>query len=214
MWSFFFGLIIISSISVAKEIKNWNVLTVVIGLLGIGIAYGITAITPAQTTNELWFVFISGAIAICAMILPGISGSFILLLLGKYEYVITAVKELNILTIIVFAAGCITGLLSFSRLISFLLKKYHDYAIALLSGFMIGSLNKIWPWKKPILFELIHGEQVPVLEKNILPSAYLEVTGNNPMLIQAILFMALGFMIVVIIEKSAIALKNNSSKKQ
>lgn len=207
MWSFFFGLIIISSISVAKEIKQWNTMTVLIGLVGVAIAYGVTVITPAQTTNQLWFIFLSGAIAICAMILPGISGSFILLLLGKYKYIMASVKELDILTIIVFALGCITGLLTFSRVISFLLKKYHNYAIALLSGFMIGSLNKIWPWKKPVLFELIHDEQVPVLEKNVLPSDYLEVTGNSPMLIQAILFMALGFIIVVIIEKVAIALK-------
>ncbi|MCV9385506.1 DUF368 domain-containing protein [Reichenbachiella ulvae] len=212
IWSFFFGLVIISSISVAKEISKWNALVVLSGLVGIAIAFLITIITPATTPNGLWFIFISGAIAICAMILPGISGSFILLILGKYAYIVDALNDLDFGVIIVFALGCITGLLSFSRAISWFLKKFHNYAVALLAGFMIGSLNKIWPWKKPIRFELIHGEQVPTLEKNILPTQYLEETGNNPMIVQAILFMALGFMLVIILEKVAILIKNSSNK--
>ncbi|MGL1885061.1 MAG: DUF368 domain-containing protein [Reichenbachiella sp.] len=212
IWSFFFGLIIISSISVAKEIKNWNVLTIVSGLVGVGIAYGITVVTPASTPNELWFIFLCGSLAICAMILPGISGSFILLLLGQYSFVLNALKEFNLLVIIVFMAGCVTGLLSFSRLISWFLNKFHGYAIALLAGFMIGSLNKIWPWKKAELFRMnSHGEQVPLFERNLLPTEYFDATGNPPMIIQAILFMAFGFMIVVILEK--VALMINSSKE-
>jgi len=213
LWSFFFGLIIISSISVAKEIKKWNVKVVLSAIVGIVIAYFVTVITPAHTPNDLWFIFVCGALAICAMILPGISGSFILLLLGKYTYIITAIKELNIGLIIVFGLGCITGLLSFSRLISWLLAKFHNYAIALLAGFMIGSLNKIWPWKMAILFEMDHhGEQIPVLEKNLMPTEYLNQTGNDPYIIQAILFMALGFMIVVIMEKVAIMMANSQKK--
>lgn len=214
IWSFFFGLVIISSISVAKEIKKWNWLTVLSGLVGIAVAFVITTVTPATTPNALWFIFISGALAICAMILPGISGSFILLILGKYAYVVESLNELNFLVIIVFALGCVVGLFSFSRAISWFLSKFHNYAVALLAGFMIGSLNKIWPWKKAIRFDLIHGKQVPTMEQNILPTQYLQETGKEPMLIQAILFMALGFMLVVVIEKVALFMKDRTQKKQ
>lgn len=214
IWSFFFGLVIISSISVAKEIKTWNFYTVLNGVLGIAIAYGVTIVTPASTPNQLWFVFISGAIAICAMILPGISGSFILLILGKYAYIMTALKNLDTAVIAIFAIGCILGLFTFSRLISWFLTRFHDYAITLLAGFMIGSLNKIWPWKKAELFRWnTHGEQVPLYERNLWPTDYLSETGQSPMIIQAILYMALGFMIVVIMEKVALTIKKSQEKK-
>lgn len=213
LWSFFFGLIIISSISVAKEITKWNIKTVLSGLVGIGIAYYVTVVTPATTPNDLWFVFICGAIAICAMILPGISGSFILLLLGKYAYIMSALNNFMVLPIAVFASGCVIGLFTFSRLIAWFLRKFHNYAIALLAGFMIGSLNKIWPWKKAELFRFnSHGEQVPTFERNLLPTDYMTETGNSPMIIQAILFMALGFMMVVIMEKIAFAIKKTKEK--
>lgn len=212
LWSFFFGLIIISSISVGKEIQNWNVLTGVALITGIAFAFVITIITPASTPNDWWFVFISGAIAICAMILPGISGSFILLLLGKYSFVMSALTNLNFGIISIFAGGCITGLFTFSRLISWFLKKFHDYAIALLAGIMIGSLNKIWPWKKAELFTFNrHGEQIPTMEKNLLPTEYLQETGQSPLIIQAIFFMALGFMIIVIMEKVALHIKKSNN---
>ncbi|MEO9964549.1 MAG: DUF368 domain-containing protein [Reichenbachiella sp.] len=215
LWSFFFGLIIISSISVAKEISQWNAYSVLSGLAGIIIAYVITMVTPSTTPNELWFVFISGAIAICAMILPGISGSFILLILGKYAYIMSALKNLDTVVIAVFASGCVIGLFTFSRLISWFLQKFHNYAIALLAGFMLGSLNKIWPWKKAELFRFnSSGEQVPIFERNMLPTDYYSETGNSPMIIQAILFMALGFMIVVIMEKIAFAIKKANDKSQ
>jgi len=212
LWSFFFGLIIISSISVAKEIERWNTLTILSGVAGIVAAYFITTFTPATTPDALWFIFISGAIAICAMILPGISGSFILLILGKYAFVMSALKQLDMAVILVFGFGCIVGLFTFSRLISWFLTKFHQYAIALLAGFMVGSLNKIWPWKQPVLFEWKNGAQVPVFEKNILPTEYLTATGNEPHLIQAILFVALGFMLVVIMEKIALVIKNSKPK--
>lgn len=213
IWSFFFGLIIISSISVAKEISKWNIYTVLSCLFGVAIAYVITIVTPSTTPNELWFVFICGAIAICAMILPGISGSFILLILGKYAYVMSILKNFEILPIAVFGTGCVIGLFTFSRLIAWFLKKFHNYAIALLAGFMIGSLNKIWPWKKAELFRFnSQGEQVPIFERNLLPTDYMTETGQSPMIIQAILFMALGFMMVVIMEKIAFAIKKARQK--
>lgn len=204
LWSFFFGLIIISAVLVMKEIKEWNIGTVLFGLLGIAIAYYISVASPAETPTAFWFIFIAGAVAICAMILPGISGAFILLLFGKYEYILNAVTSLNIGVIIVFALGCLTGLLSFARLISWLLNRYYNLAVALLAGFMIGSLNKIWPWKKVTQYRIdSHGIQKPFLEESVLPTTYMEVTGQDPQVLWAILFMAIGILMVVAIEKAA-----------
>ncbi|MGI9545450.1 MAG: DUF368 domain-containing protein, partial [Cyclobacteriaceae bacterium] len=150
LWSFFFGLIVISAIWVAREVKHWRPATVLSSLIGIGIAYTITVLSSAQTPEHFWFIFLCGTIAICAMVLPGISGSFILILLGKYVYIITALNERNLLVLGIFALGCLVGLLSFARVVSWLLNKYHDLAIALLAGFMVGSLNKVWPWKETL----------------------------------------------------------------
>ncbi len=204
LWSFFFGLIIISALMVAKEIRQWNLSSVLAVLAGIVIAYLITTATPATTPDGLFFIFLSGMIAICAMILPGISGSFILLILGKYQYVLGAVKEFDLPVIIVFALGCLVGILSFARLISWLLKQYHLVTISVLVGFMIGSLNKIWPWRVVTQYRLnSKGEQVPFLENNVLPADFIEATGQEPLFMQALLFFALGVGLVVLIEKIA-----------
>ena len=204
LWSFFFGLIIISSILVLREVKKWRIGVILFIMLGTAVAYYITIATPSQTTEALWFVFISGAIAICAMILPGISGAFLLLILGKYSFIISAVNERDLLVLGVFALGCIVGILSFSRIVSWLLKHYHDLAIGILSGFMIGSLNKIWPWKIATAFRINSaGEQVPTFTKNVWPAEYIRLTGEPALILQAIFFMALGIFIVVLIEKIA-----------
>jgi putative membrane protein len=206
IWSFFFGLIIISSVVVLRRINRWNPKVIISLSIGVAAAFLITMATPAQTPDDLWFIFISGSIAIIAMILPGISGAFILLLLGKYEYVYMALRDLDLVIIGVFIAGAIAGILSFSRAVSFLLRKYHNSSIALLSGFMIGSLNKIWPWKIVTLFkENSGGEQIPLVEKNVFPALYFQETGNNPYIFQAILFIALGIFIVVLLEKISIS---------
>lgn len=208
VWSFFFGLILISSPLILREIKKWHGGIIVSFLSGIIIAYTITVLTPAQTPEGLWFIFFAGALAICAMILPGISGAFILLLLSKYEYMINALISLNLKVIIVFALGCITGLLSFSRLLSWILKHYRHPALALLGGFMLGSLNKVWPWKEVIAFRIdSSGQQVPAIDKSILPWDFFAKTGNDPLVFQAITMMALGVFIVVLIEKLAVRLK-------
>ncbi|TRX48198.1 DUF368 domain-containing protein [Fulvivirga sp. M361] len=204
VWSFFFGLIIVSAILIVRNIGKWKATTGVALIIGVAIAYLITEATPASTPESLWFIFLSGAIAICAMILPGISGSFILLIMGKYQYIFNALSEKNIVVIAVFMAGCITGLLSFARVISWLFKKYHDLTLALLSGFMIGSLNKVWPWKIPLEFRMnSHGEQVAYITDNVLPGEYYRQLSENPLVFQAILFIALGIFLVVAIEKIA-----------
>lgn len=202
VWSFFFGLIVISAITILREVKQWNIGVIFMLFLGIGIAYYITVATPASTPNEWWFVLISGAVAICAMILPGISGAFILLILGKYEFITGALHELNIPVILIFILGCLIGLLSFVRVISWVLHKYYFLAVALLSGFMIGSLNKVWPWKEVTSFRIdSHGIQVALQDKSILPTSYMEATGTDPQLLPALFFAAIGIGVVVIVEK-------------
>ncbi|HRJ29874.1 MAG TPA: DUF368 domain-containing protein [Cyclobacteriaceae bacterium] len=208
IWSFFFGLILISSPLILREIKKWNGGIILTFLAGIAIAYIITILSPAQTPDDLWFIFIAGAVAICAMILPGISGAFILLLLSKYEYMIQAITKINIPVILVFAAGCVVGLISFSRLLTWILTHHRNLALALLGGFMLGSLNKVWPWKEVTAFRLDSaGKQVPAFDKSVLPWDFLAKTGNDPQIIQAIVMMALGVFIVVLIEKIAVRLK-------
>lgn len=200
IWSFFFGLIVASAIYVAKQIKTWNVSTVLSLVLGVGIAWIITEITPAETTDAYWFIFISGAIAICAMILPGISGSFILLLLGKYEFIINAISTFKLEILLIFLAGAGVGIVSFSNVLSWLLRKFHNQTIALLSGFMVGSLNKIWPWKNTIdYFTDRHGIEKPLIQKNVLPAAY----EGDPHLISAIGLAILGFILIFAIERLA-----------
>ena len=204
LWSFFFGLIIIAAYLVAREIGRWSGGVYMAGIIGIAIAFGITLTTPAETPTALWFVFLSGAIAICAMILPGISGSFILLILGKYTYILEAVNERHFGIIVVFLLGCIVGITSFARVISWLLDHYHDIAVALLAGFMVGSLGKIWPWKEVALTRLnSKGEEVPFVTNNVLPGQYELLTGQDALLWQAILFMLIGFFLVFGIERFA-----------
>lgn len=204
VWSFFFGLIIISSITISRAIRQWSFGVIIAFIFGIGSAYLITASTPATTPTALWFIFLSGVVAIVAMILPGISGSFILLIMGKYEYVLRALRDMNYVVIIFFIAGCIVGLLTFTRAISWFLKKYHNMAIGLLSGFMVGSLYKIWPWKRVLQYRLnSDGEQIPFIESNVWPQYYHKLTGQDPQVLMALLFIALGVAVVVFIEKIA-----------
>jgi len=208
VWSFFFGLILISAPLILREVKAWSASVALAGLVGVALAYWITIVSPAQTPSNLYFIFFCGALAICAMILPGISGAFILLLLGKYEYMIRALVEADLAVVAVFALGCIIGLVSFSRFLSWILTNYRYPTLALLSGFMVGSLNKVWPWKEVLSFRLNpEGEQVPAIDHSIWPGQYFEKTGSDPQIFQAILFVALGILIVVFVEKLAIAFK-------
>ncbi len=188
IWAFFFGLVLSSIYYVVKNVSEWNVMNVFMFLVGTAVAYYITIVTPTSTTNDLWFIFLSGAIAICAMILPGISGSFILLLLGKYEYMMSAVKNLDIFLLVVFAAGALVGIVLFSRLLSYLLANFYNITISLLSGFMLGSLNKVWPWKLPVSYA---PDGSVLTERNILPDAYMW---------EGIVLILVGVAVVVILE--------------
>lgn len=202
LWSFFFGLILISAIFIYQEVKKFDYTMLIASLIGAITAYFITKTTPASTPEAAWFIFLSGAMAICAMLLPGISGSFILLILGKYEFIIHALKELQFNVLLVFVLGCITGLLSFSRLVAWLLNKYHHFTLALLAGFMLGSLNKIWPWKSVLTYQLSsNGKQIPFIEDNISPWQFQEIWGKEPLVLQALLWMGIGFVFVLMIAK-------------
>lgn len=201
VWAFFFGLIIASALHVGKKIYNWNAVTVFMLIAGTAIALYITIATPATTPEAYWFIFLSGAIAITAMILPGISGSFILLLLGKYEFILNAVKDFQVNIILIFGIGCVVGIISFSNIISWFFKKFPNGTMALLTGFMIGSLNKLWPWKEITSYHVNSiGEQVPLTEKSISPSQYEALTGNDAMLLQIIICMLAGFLLIFIFD--------------
>lgn len=208
LWSFFCGLIIISAVIILRDIKRWNFGVILSLLIGTVAAYWVTGLPPTTTPDTLWFTFVAGAIAICAMILPGISGSFLLLVMGQYERIIGAVNDRDLLTIGLFGAGCIVGLLSFSRLISWLLKNYHSITIAVLSGFMLGSLNKIWPWKEVLSYRMSSsGVQKPFITENLMPQNYLEITGQEPMMLYAVLAFSFGILLVLGIERTAYYLK-------
>lgn len=219
VWSFFFGLILASVLYVGKQIKKWGIVEVVLLLLSGALSYYITIAAPSQGPQELWFVFISGFIAICALMLPGVSGSFLLLLLGMYQYIVTDnVKALlsdfntsSLLVVAVFALGCLAGLLSFSRVLSWTFKKYEFPTLAALTGFLLGSLNKVWPWKHVEQIYVKHlgeiDEKVVVLvEKSVWPTnhdAFIRQGANivgyepaNNYLIGALIMMVIGFVLL------------------
>lgn len=173
VWSFFFGLVLASTVIVMKRVVKWDISDMIaFAVAAIG-AYFLVGLVPGETPDILPMYFLSGMIAICAMILPGISGSFILLLMGKYQQVLAAVTERNFLTLLVFFAGCVVGIGLFSRVLSWLFKRHHDISVAILAGFMLGSVRKIWPWKEVVSTRInSHGVEVPLVENNILPQSF------------------------------------------
>lgn len=211
LWSFFFGLILASIPMLFKEVKKWDSVNILSLVFGTAISFYITIASPAQGSESLLYIFLCGAIAICAMILPGISGSFILLLLGAYHHVLGAVSAFDLKIILVFMLGAGVGIISFSNLIKYLLAKHYGIAMAVLTGFLIGSLNKIWPWKQNIQTRLnSKGEVAAFLDKNVLPWDYsisseadiqLGMIQKDPVLLPAILCMVLGFVLVYILGK-------------
>lgn len=204
IWSFFFGLIISSALLVSRQIGKWNMQTVLSFIIGAAAAWWITIATPTETPNTWWFILLSGAIAICAMILPGISGAFILLLLGKYQFIMEAVGNFDIPVILIFVVGAAAGIISFSHLLSWLLKHKHDITVAVLMGFMIGSLNKVWPWKEVVeTYTDSHGKIMPLVERNVLPGTFEALSGNPALLGEAVGLCAFGFLLIYGIELAA-----------
>ena len=201
IWSFFFGLVLASIIYIAKQIKKWNVFTFVLLVLGAILAYYITTLNPLVTENSSsLFLFLAAALAICAMILPGISGAFILVLLGAYKPVLAAVNNRDFTTIAIVGAGAIVGLLTFSRILKWLFTNFKNYTLAVLTGFIIGSLNKIWPWKETLTWRTnSHGVKVPLNQQSISPFSF-----ENNQLLLAIVLSVVGFGLILLLEKLAV----------
>ncbi|WP_185154557.1 DUF368 domain-containing protein [Flavilitoribacter nigricans] len=208
LWAFFFGLILASVWYIGKRVGRWTVVEISGLVAAAALAYYITVAAPAQGIDSLWFILICGMIAISALILPGISGSFILLLMGMYTVIIPAVKtalttfdsaSLKILG--VFAVGALIGLATFSRFLSWAFKHHRSLTMAILTGFMVGSLNKIWPWRNVIEYRIdSHGEEVPFLEKSVLPAAY----DGEPMVLGVIVLVIIGFLIVWFLDQTPV----------
>ncbi len=205
LWAFFFGLIIASAIYIGRQVDKWGPAEIIGLILGGVVAYLITVLSPAQGSDNLIMVFIAGAIAISALILPGISGSFILLLMGMYTLIIPSIKSFlenqdgrSFIILVVFGLGCLLGLATFSRVLSWMFRKFHSLTLAILAGFMIGSLNKIWPWRNVLSYRTnSSGEEVPFLEKSVLPGAF----EGEPFVLGAILMMVVGFVVVFGLER-------------
>lgn len=220
VWSFFFGLVVASILYIGKQIKIWNIKVILALVVAAGIAYAITLAKPISDIESIWFLFLAGFVAIIAMILPGVSGAFILLLLGAYTSIIGTLSQLGDgLTnldgdvflsafgkLMVFAAGAIVGLKAFSRVLNYMFKNFKNITLAVLTGFMIGALNKIWPWKEVLQYRTNHaGEEIPFLEKSILPNNF----DGDPQLLLAIVFMVVGFLTIFIMERFATSKKES-----
>lgn len=228
IWSFFFGLIVASIFFVGKQIKTWNLVTFVSLILGTLAAFYITTLPSMANNDNAVFLFFAGALAICAMILPGISGSFILVILGAYKTLSDALSDFDFKKVAIFAAGALIGLLSFSRVLKWLFNNYKNTTLAVLTGFIFGSLNKIWPWKETLtVLEKATGKTVAtsqitefgtievyqrkindfetfkmVSEKSIWPLHYSDINkAVDPQIALAIGLMIVGFLTIFILEK-------------
>lgn len=198
IWAFFFGLVLASVIFVAKAITKWNVVSIILFTLGTVVAFYITTLPPSANTDSLPFLFLSGALAICAMVLPGISGAFILVLLGSYKTILDAVNDKDFKIVITVALGVIFGILSFARVLKWMFENYKDATLAVLTGFILGSLNKIWPWKN-ILEVITVGKKEIIIDENISPFAF----EGDSQLTFAIVTALIGFSLIFILEKTA-----------
>ena len=208
LWSFFFGLVIASIIAVRKRVTAWGA-TPLIGLVvGTLLAYFLVGAIPAETPNSWWFLVFSGMLAISAMILPGISGSFILVLLGKYQFILNAVTERDVASLGFVAIGAGIGIVTIAQVLGWLFSRYHDVTVAVLIGLMIGSLRKIWPWKNDVAFLLDgNGETLirdghPVVTKQELFLPTLMENGGTE-IVTALILALVGFAIVLLLERFA-----------
>ncbi|MDG3581312.1 DUF368 domain-containing protein [Galbibacter pacificus] len=198
LWSFFFGLVVASIFFVGKQISKWSIGVIIAFIIGAALAYYITTIPPSHASGGYLYLFFAGALAICAMILPGISGAFILVLLGAYGTVLAAVNNRDLITLAIVGLGAVFGLLSFSRLLKYLFTNYKNSTLALLTGFILGSLNKIWPWKEIMEIEKF-GDKTITIDRSISPFYF----DGDPKLMWAIILAFIGFLTIFLLEKLA-----------
>ena len=238
-WAFFFGLIVASSIFILRGIKGWKLRDILFIILGVGLGVTVCTLSPTQTPDAYWFIFLSGAIAICAMILPGISGSFILLILGKYEFIMGSISDLvagvnvgqNLLIMGVFIIGAVTGILAFSKFLHWLLARWQKETMIVLAGFIIGSLVKVWPWSNMeaiVCSQFEHAytleETIEVVQKaGLTPDAAQHIFDStirryasqvDPRLGSAIIFALIGFFLVTGIEIAGKMISKRKEKQQ
>jgi len=219
VWSFFFGLVIASIFYISKQITKWSIAAIVALILTMLLSYMITLAEPIGNQDSTWFLFFAGFIAIIAMILPGVSGAFILLLLGAYQSVLGIITQLTdgitkmnwellsnaLIKLTVFGLGAILGIKVFSKVLNWMFENHKNLILSVLTGFMVGALNKIWPWKEVLQYRINHsGEKIPFLEKSILPNQYIE----DPQLLYAIIFMVIGFLTIFLLEKLSTSKSN------
>jgi putative membrane protein len=212
VWSYFFGLILVSALFVGRQIKEWNGMRILAITIGAVVAYYITISVPGAGNPALYYVFFSGSIAVSALLLPGISGSFILLLMGMYQVVIPTIKSAlktfdpaDLIVLLAFGGGMLVGMIVFSRVLSWTFKRFHDATLAVLTGFLLGSLNKIWPWQDVAddgTMVKESGEVVVTFSQSVLPGTFAElvsnpVYGTDPQVLGCILLMVLGFVTVL-----------------
>lgn len=200
IWGFFFGLVLSSTIYIGRQLPRDNLGVWLAFILGVAIAVGISIAKPVQLPDSWWMAFLAGSIAICAMILPGVSGSFLLLLMGMYSVILKALTEVNIPILASFIVGCVFGLLLFSHFLSWLLHRFYHVTLATLTGFLLGSLNILWPWKRAVETMLDrHGKVVPLSQENLSPETYSVLVGD-PLTLAVVGFIFCGFVLVLALE--------------
>jgi putative membrane protein len=198
IWSFFFGLVIASVWHVGRQINNHNWQVGLLMSFGGACGLVITHLLPVEIAPSSVNLFLAGAIAVCAWILPGLSGSFILLVLGLYHFLIDAIAEMDVLFLLTLGSGCLVGILSFARLLDYLLSHYRDQTLSILTGFMLGSLVKLWPWQNVTSYQIkSDGTQIPLVQNPISPFIYGEISGNSPEILFALIGLLLGCFTVL-----------------
>ena len=214
IWSFFFGLVVSSIFVIGRRLLPFSTAS---GLaLGAGVAFGllVVRIIPVEAEISGIILFVGGCIAVCAWILPGLSGSFLLLVLGLYQTVIAAIKNFELLTLGYVGLGCVVGLMCFSRVLTMLLARFHDVTVAVLVGFMLGALTKIWPWKHTTSYQLKpDGGQIPLVQEAVLPGTYSQLTGGEPEIVLALAALVTGVLVIFLMDRFAFLKESNGEKE-
>ena len=213
IWSFFFGLVLSSIFVVGRRLLPLSVESGLAFVVGVAVGMVVVRIIPFEAEISGFTLFAGGCIAVCAWILPGLSGSFLLLVLGLYQTVIAAIKNFELLTLGYLGLGCVVGLMCFSRILTVLLARFYDVTVALLVGFMLGSLTKIWPWKHTTSYQIKHdGGQIPVVQEPVLPGAYAQLTGGDPEVVLALAALVTGVLVIFLMDRFAFIKESNAEK--
>ncbi|MGV0034547.1 MAG: DUF368 domain-containing protein [Candidatus Azotimanducaceae bacterium WSBS_2022_MAG_OTU7] len=213
IWAFFFGLVLSSIFVVGRRLMPLSMDSGLALVIGVALGMAVIRVIPVEAEVSGLALFVGGCIAVCAWILPGLSGSFLLLVLGLYQTVITAIKNFELLTLGYVGLGCVVGLMCFSRILTVLLARFYDITVALLVGFMLGSMTKIWPWKHTTSYQLkADGGQIPIVQEPVLPAAYEQLTGGDPQVVLALVALAMGVLVIFLMDRFAFLKESNVEK--